>query len=102
MANPGDEASVACWRIVVRGRVQGVGYRESCVDAARAIGVSGWVRNRFDGSVEVLARGPLPQLDRLRAWLRRGPPAAIVDDLEVQPLPPPLPEVDGFERRPSA
>ena len=101
MADSTADPPVACWRIVVRGRVQGVGYRESCAQAARAIGVAGWVRNRCDGSVEVLARGQPAQLDRLRNWLRRGPPAAIVDGLEIQPLLPPLPEFDGFERRPS-
>jgi len=99
--SPADAAPQVCWRIVARGRVQGVGYRDACIAAARAIGVTGWVRNRFDGAVEALACGSEARLDRLRRWMQRGPPAAIVDDLTVEPLPLPQPGFDRFDRRPS-
>jgi acylphosphatase len=72
----------------VRGRVQGVGFRWFVENAARTLGVSGWVRNRSDGSVEVMAQGTREQLFSLRAKLHEGPRAARVDDveeLETQP-----------------
>ncbi|MFO1315940.1 MAG: acylphosphatase [Burkholderiales bacterium] len=70
-------------RLVVRGRVQGVGYRHAAVEAARGIGVAGWVRNRPDGTVEALAQGTAADVERFVAWCRRGPPLARVDDVEV-------------------
>jgi acylphosphatase len=71
--------------VLVRGRVQGVGFRWFVREAARELGLSGWVRNRIDGTVEVAAEGSEVTLDRLRDELRRGPPGAAVasiDDLE--------------------
>jgi acylphosphatase len=68
---------------VVRGRVQGVSYRWYTVEEAERLGLSGWVANRSDGSVELEAEGPEPQLEELVAWLRHGPPAARVSDVEV-------------------
>jgi acylphosphatase len=70
-------------RLVIAGRVQGVGFREATVDAARAAGVVGWVRNRADGTVEVLVQGSSDAVDRLVAWCRRGPPFARVTGVEV-------------------
>ncbi len=69
---------------VVRGRVQGVGFRWFVRQRARELGVRGWVRNRTDGSVEIHAEGDPPTLARLRASLAAGPPGAhvtAVDDL---------------------
>ncbi|MGO9309318.1 MAG: acylphosphatase [Spirochaetia bacterium] len=77
----------ASFHAVVTGRVQGVGFRYSAVRQARELGISGTVSNRWDGSVEVDAEGALPDLERLLAWLRRGPPGAHVRDVEVQWLP---------------
>ena len=65
-------------RFVVTGRVQGVGFRWFVVKQARALGVAGYVRNRDDGSVEVVAVGEAAVLEELAAALRRGPPAARV------------------------
>ena len=65
-------------RVTIHGRVQGGGYRDAMVDAAVAIGVSGWVRNRGDGTVEALLQGDEAAVERLLAWCRRGPPAARV------------------------
>jgi acylphosphatase len=68
-------------RLLIRGRVQGVGYRDAAVQAACALGVRGWVRNRRDGSVEALAQGAPDAVERFVAWCRRGPPLARVDDI---------------------
>jgi len=88
-------------RIRVGGRVQGVGYRDALCQEARRRGVAGWVRNRVDGSVEALLQGPPERVAQLIAWARRGPPAARVDDVQVEPCDE-EPRYAGFERRPSA
>jgi len=93
-------------RLLVRGFVQGVGYRWSLVREAERLGLRGWVRNRRDGSVEALAAGPQPALRQLVAWARRGPPAALVQQVDEQPAEgPEVAEVEamtGFEQRPTA
>jgi len=86
--------------ILVSGRVQGVMFRDWTIQAARAIGVSGWVRNRADGSVEVYAVGEPDLVDRLTDRLREGSPASRVDRIDVAEAQ--LQPVDGFVRRPSA
>lgn len=89
----------------VHGHVQGVGYRWSLVREAERLGLRGWVRNRRDGSVEALAAGPGPALQRLVAWARHGPPAARVSRVDVQPADAAQAEearaVGGFEQRPT-
>lgn len=67
----------------IRGRVQGVGYRAWLVREAGRQGVSGWVRNRRDGSVEALLAGPEPVVRALVEACRRGPPAARVEVIET-------------------
>jgi acylphosphatase len=69
-------------RFVVRGRVQGVGFRWFVEREAHILGIAGWVRNNADGSVEVLAQGTRDQLSGLRSRLRQGPRAARVDAVE--------------------
>jgi acylphosphatase len=69
-------------RIFVRGRVQGVWYRGSAREEARRLGLSGWARNRADGSVEILAEGPPAAVDRLVEWCYEGPPLARVRSVE--------------------
>lgn len=64
------------------GRVQGVFYRARACDEAQRLGLTGWVRNCPDGSVELVAEGPEAKLIRLREWCRQGPPAAQVERLE--------------------
>jgi acylphosphatase len=76
-------------RVVVRGRVQGVGYRAWTVRQARRLGLSGWVRNREDGSVELLAAGPEAALGALLQACRSGPSLARVDGIETHPAEPP-------------
>ena len=70
-------------RFVVRGRVQGVGFRWFVEREAHILGIAGWVRNNHDGSVEVLAQGTRDQLSGLHSRLREGPRAARVDNVEV-------------------
>ena len=71
-------------RAVVRGRVQGVAFRAATLDQARRLGgLSGWVKNLPDRSVEVLAEGARADVEALLAWCRHGPPAARVDDVQV-------------------
>lgn len=70
---------------VVRGRVQGVGYRVSTVRSARSLGLTGWVRNASDGSVEVWAQGGSDAVDRFVRFLDDGPLAAHVDGVLVTP-----------------
>jgi acylphosphatase len=81
--------------VVVSGRVQGVGFRWFVRDAAIELGLSGWVRNRSDGNVEVAADGDDAGVSHFRELLRKGPPHAMVvsvDDVpsETKPLPHPF------------
>lgn len=75
-------------RYIVRGRVQGVGFRWFVDHEARQLGLSGWVRNNLDGTVEVLAIGNEQQHSALRDKLQRGPRAARVDEVKVIPAEP--------------
>lgn len=77
-------------RFIVRGRVQGVGFRWFVEREAHMLGVAGTVRNNHDGSVEVLAMGTREQVMGLRSRLAQGPRASRVDDVEefeAQPIP---------------
>ena len=87
------------WRLIVTGRVQGVWYRGWTVDQARALGLDGWVRNRRDGSVEILVSGPEEAVGELVGRCRGGPPAATVERVAVEESEEPAP--DGFEQRPT-
>ena len=72
-------------RLTIRGRVQGVGFRYALADEAQGRALTGWVRNRRDGSVEALIAGSEEEVEALIAWARRGPPAARVTDVAVEP-----------------
>ncbi|NYT61052.1 acylphosphatase [Alcaligenaceae bacterium] len=67
--------------VQISGRVQGVGFRIATVRHAHMLGVTGWVRNANDGSVEALLQGPHDQVDRMLSWLHVGPPNARVDEV---------------------
>lgn len=92
--------NIVCRHLVIRGLVQGVGYRWSLCAEAETLGLTGWVRNRRDGSVEALIHGPADAVAALVGWARRGPAAARVDAIvdtehdaeELEPL-------SGFEQR---
>lgn len=96
-----DEDRQQTWQMRVHGRVQGVGFRDGCERHARQLGLTGWVRNRLDGSVELLAQGEADTLARLRDWLHHGVAAARVDRVEVTARDD-APRQTGFERRPTA
>ena len=70
-------------RLIVRGRVQGVGFRAFVEDEANLLALDGWVRNRRDGTVEALVAGPASEVEALIAAARRGPPASRVEAVEV-------------------
>jgi acylphosphatase len=78
------EAGIEARRYRVTGRVQGVFFRASTARVAESLGVRGHARNLPDGSVEVLAIGPAAPLAELEAFLRRGPPRAVVSGLGQQ------------------
>lgn len=69
--------------VLVRGVVQGVGYRYSAALAAEERGVSGWIRNRADGTVEASIEGEPEGVEQMLQWLRHGPEGARVDEVEV-------------------
>src|SRR5437667_12246889 len=77
-----EKTGALAHRYIVRGRVQGVGFRWFVEREAHILGISGWVRNNSDGSVEVLAQGTREQLMGLLPRLREGPGAARVEDVE--------------------
>jgi acylphosphatase len=79
---------VPAYRYLVRGRVQGVGYRYFVLREAAALGVTGFARNRSDGAVEVVAEGSDATLSDLEARLRQGPAFAEVTDLEREAIDP--------------
>ena len=82
MAPTNDQSRAQARRFLVRGRVQGVGFRWFVEREAQILGIVGWVRNNPDGSVEVLAMGTPEQLAGLRSRLQEGPRAARVDNVE--------------------
>jgi len=65
-------------RLIIEGRVQGVWFRESTRREAERLGVRGWVRNRREGTVEVIAEGPRENVRKLVEWCHHGPPSARV------------------------
>lgn len=74
--------------VVIRGRVQGVWFREATRIEAERLGVCGWVRNRADGSVEAVFEGPAGAVRELEQWCHSGPPAARVVEVTADPEPP--------------
>ena len=79
--------------------MQGVGFRETCVQRARTLGLTGYVRNRRDGSVDVMLQGPADSVARMQAWLHEGPTSARVDRVTVSSAP--VAVFDSFERWPT-
>ena len=78
------ETSQARLHAVIEGRVQGVGFRYFVLDVAELLGVYGWVRNRWDDTVEVLAEGEHPVLEKLLDALGRGPRGAYVSSVKAE------------------
>jgi acylphosphatase len=74
-------------RVLVRGRVQGVWFRQSCADQARQVGAGGWVRNRGDGLVEAVFEGSESAVAAMVGWCHHGPSRAEVSDVTVSSEP---------------
>jgi len=84
--SPDRSCMQSSYRFLVTGRVQGVGFRQAAFDCARAMGVTGWVRNTADGRVEGVATHESERvLSEFRKWLHRGPPGSRVDELQWRP-----------------
>jgi len=81
MAVPDEYARM---RLLISGRVQGVFFRGSASDVAQSLALTGWVRNLFDGRVEIVAEGRRDALKALAAWAQQGPPAARVSQVDEQ------------------
>ena len=96
-----DDGALQCRLVRAHGRVQGIGYRYACEGRARALGITGWVRNRMDESVEALLQGTREQLDEMCEWMRDGMPAALVERLDITPVAPPFVRHSAFERLPT-
>ena len=73
--------------LIVHGRVQGVFFRGAALDEAHDLGLTGWVRNRPDRTVEIVAEGDRRNLEMLLAWAYQGPPSARVDRVDTEWLP---------------
>jgi len=84
--------------LVVHGRVQGVNFREAMRAQAQRLGVTGWVRNRSDGSVEAMVHGTPDSVERMLEWTRQGPPAARVTRVDIEPA---NDAFEDFDRLPS-
>ncbi|MBI1813984.1 MAG: acylphosphatase [Deltaproteobacteria bacterium] len=78
-----DASQAVRLQLVITGRVQGVGFRYAVLDEARRLQVAGWVRNRRDGSVEVIAEGSRGRLEQLAVWCHDGPRGALVSHVET-------------------
>jgi len=80
------EPELEALHFAIRGRVQGVGFRYAMITEASPLGLTGWVRNRRDGSVEAFACGVPPALDALVQWAERGPAGARIDECLIAPV----------------
>ena len=98
MTSTKDQPSTLARRFVVRGRVQGVGFRWFVEREAHFLQIAGWVRNNPEGTVEVLAHGTRDQLAGLHSRLREGPRAARVDEVQVSEAEP-VPGLTSFQVR---
>jgi acylphosphatase len=97
MTSEDPSESIAAKRVVIRGRVQGVFFRDSVRRLAESRGVAGWARNQLDGSVEVWAEGPEPAVEAVVEFCRAGPRHAEVEGVEVEDVTPA--GMNGFEIR---
>jgi acylphosphatase len=70
--------------VLVSGRVQGVFFRQNTLERAKALGLKGWVKNTKDGKVEAVFEGEKEKIEKILEWMRKGPPFARVDGLEIE------------------
>jgi len=97
-AGPARGSQSSRRRLLVEGRVQGVGYRVTCARQARAAGLAGWVRNLGDGSVEVILQGTPEVVSEIERWCSRGPRMAVVTNVSASDEPT-VSDTAGFEIR---
>ncbi|MFO8041445.1 MAG: acylphosphatase [Sodalinema sp.] len=97
--DPANNRPTTAIRVMISGRVQGVGFRYSTQQQARQLGVSGWVRNRRNGTVEALFEGDPALVQNAVAWCHQGPAAAEVQTVETCGEPPQ--QLSDFEIRPT-
>jgi len=79
----GEEGPHTAVLALIRGRVQGVGFRYEARSVARSLGIRGWISNLPDGGVETYAEGPEAAMNRFVNWLRQGPPGANVTSVDI-------------------
>jgi acylphosphatase len=91
-----SELKISRFQARVHGRVQGVGFRQYTSERATSQGLNGFVRNQWDGTVEVVAEGPETDINEFLAWLHTGPPFARVTRVDVH-WQVPTGEITGFE-----
>jgi acylphosphatase len=72
------------YHVFVSGRVQGVFFRQNTLKRAKALGLKGWVKNTEDGKVEAVFEGEKEKIEKILEWMRKGPPFARVDGLEIE------------------
>ena len=94
-----EEDDLTSLKLKIEGFVQSVGYRNFAITEARKLGVDGWVRNRYDGTVEILVSGPTKAVETFIGLCMRGPQGARVENVDLHRADPP--QVKGFNRRPS-
>ncbi|HEY1613052.1 MAG TPA: acylphosphatase [Rhizomicrobium sp.] len=94
-----EEDDLTTLRLRIEGFVQAVGYRNFAISEAKKLGLDGWIRNRSDGTVEVLASGPTKVVESFVTACMRGPEGSRVKDVELHKAEPPTER--GFHRRPS-
>lgn len=94
-----DEQDITSLRIRVEGYVQAVGYRHFAINEALRLKLDGWIRNRSDGTVEILISGPTKTVEAFVAASMKGPPGSRVNNVELHNSEPPA--ETGFHRRPS-
>jgi acylphosphatase len=97
--NDSTSDEITSLRFRIEGFVQAVGYRNFAIEEARRLGLDGWIRNRSDGTVEVLASGETKKIEEFAQACMRGPPGSRVASVEMHNAEPP--EEKGFRRRPS-
>jgi acylphosphatase len=98
-AGMADDNDITSLRFRIEGFVQAVGYRNFAIEEASRLGLDGWIRNRSDGTVEVLASGETKKIEEFAQACMRGPPGSRVTSVEMHNTEPP--EEKGFRRRPS-
>ncbi|PIA29171.1 hypothetical protein AQUCO_06200036v1 [Aquilegia coerulea] len=98
-SNPSSSNPTKTVRVMIKGRVQGVFYRNWTVENAIGLGLKGWVRNRRDGSVEALFSGDPKAVDEMEQRCRRGPPEAVVTGFQVFPSNEDLTAQESFHRK---